>query len=198
MPLRGSGMVNMAQILVSKIDRHFSSAQTAKMKKLIETSVVQIREIFDLKTRASPIAFSLDSTMDDDSTGGTSTSKKLSSRATGVQRVMNLEFTGDNRLRPISANENRFLVRRAHEISLYLKRNYKVDLDLRLLGSYKIYVWIALLAMILLFIIGFGKFVSSLEFDEQAYNYDTSSYAYQYNSDDYNYQKYKAENGGYR
>ena len=74
--------------------------------------------------------------------------------------IRDAQYRGDSRLQPITSTESAFLVRSAYKLSLYLKKRYSVDLDLRLIGSLRIYAWVAVMSVFVLLMMGIWSLIT--------------------------------------
>lgn len=197
--IRGPFPSDIAQRLVSRMRVHLQSEIPVPVARLLQDGTNMCREIFGLSDKVSPVVFDLQ-----DSNGGTGTPgsdrdgqpTRLSMRRTGrVGKVGDVKFLGNNKYRPIASYENPFFTRKAFSLSQLLKKHTGVELDLRLLGAYKVYVWLAVLSLFMLILIGF---ISLLQADFGPYeDYDYSS-EYRYDSYDYERTMRQARGGGYR
>lgn len=186
--IRGSFTADIAQRLVSRMRGQLQSQNPEAVAKLLQEGIAMCREIFGLSDKVSPVAFDLHG--DNGGNGASGSDEdgqpaRLSMRRTGrVGKIRDVKFLGSDKYRPIASYENPLLTRKAFALSQFMKKKAGIDLDLRLLGAYKIYVWLGVLAIFTLILIGFIALVRSdfgpYEGQEHTY-YDYDSYDYEYN-----------------
>lgn len=193
-------LLDLSRKLYARMKMHMQHDQPEKVLVELENSIEDLQTVFDIGNMPDPVAFD---TNDSGSGVGNSFADRLpktkfmNSRATGPQRVRDIKFLGDPKLRPIASNENRFFVRRAYSLAQLIKKKTGVELELRLLGSYKLFLWISFLSILVLLFMGFIALIQSdlasgdYESYDYNYGYDSSGYSY-----DYSHQQ--ARNGGYR
>lgn len=121
-------------------------------------------------------------------------SMRRTARRTNVEAVRDMQFLGDESLRPITSTENAFLTRKAFALSRIIKQFTGLDLDLRILGSYRLALLLAFLAFVGLLLIGFGALLQS---DFTSYDYGSYN-NYNYDEYDYEYSMRQAAAGRYR
>lgn len=180
--LRGSFTADIAQRLVSRMRVHLQSENPMPVTRLLQEGIHMCREIFGLSDKVSPVAFDLRDGGSPGSPGSDDDGQpaRLSMRRTGrAGKVRDVKFLGKNKYRPIASYENPFLTRRAFELSQLLKKKTGVELDLRLLGAYKIYVWLIVLALFMLIFIGFIALIQS-DFGPYEDYYTQYDYEYDY------------------
>jgi len=196
-PMRSPIVVDIAQRLVSKMLKNLQTCKSQKVADLLHECIDNVRTVLALPDqKADPILLDYDSEHDRADTLGSEglrKSMRLDYRATSVQRVKDIKFMGNSKYRPIASDENRFIVRRAFELSQIVKKRTGVELNLRILGAYKIYLWISVLCIIVLLLIGFVALIQSDMY------YDTGYYDnYDYGNEQYEYSRQQATRGGYR
>lgn len=195
-PLRSPVIIDIAQRLVSKMLKNLQTSTSQKITDLLHECIGNVRTVLSLPDqKADPILLDYDSEPELLASSGDPLRKpvKLDYRATSVQRIKDIKFMGNNKYRPITSDENRFIVRRAFELSQLLKRKTGVELNLRVLGAYKIYLWLCVLSIIMLLLIGFGALLQTdFSYDNDYYNY------YDSGNEQYDYSRQRAASGGYR
>ena len=196
LPLRSTQVLDLSKSLCARMKSHLQQKQPPKIVKQLEESLNDLSTVFGINV-PDPVPFNT-SDGSDGSDIRSSKSLRVNTRATSVQRVRDIKFLGDNKLRPISSDENRFLVRRSHELAQLIKRKFGIELELRLLGAYKVYLWIAFLAFFLLLLVGFiALLTADIDFGHSDYYYDAYSTG-DYSDDPYSYSRQQSYSGGYR